>query len=76
MAPKSLRAHKCGVFVKQHKVQRRKRAWKHRETEAKRKKKSLECNLEDTKVEELSDIYVHMLITRNSIFIVLNFLMG
>lgn len=36
MAPKSLRAHKCDVFVKQQKVQRKKRAWKHWETEAKR----------------------------------------
>lgn len=38
MAPKSLGAHKCDVFVKRQKVQRKKRAWKHKETKAKRKK--------------------------------------
>lgn len=50
MAPKSLRAHKCGVFVKQHKVQRRKRAWKHRETEAKRKKNHLSATWKTPKL--------------------------
>lgn len=37
-APKSLGAYKCDVFVKQQKVQRKERAWRDRETEAKRKK--------------------------------------
>lgn len=33
IAPKSLRAHKSGVFVKQQKAQKRKRAWKEKETD-------------------------------------------
>lgn len=33
IAPKSLRAHKSDVFVKQQKAQKRKRAWKEKETD-------------------------------------------
>lgn len=35
IAPKSLRASKSYVFVKQQKLRKRKRAWKEKETEAK-----------------------------------------
>lgn len=33
IAPKSLRAHKSDVFVKQQKAQKRKKAWKEKETD-------------------------------------------
>lgn len=33
IAPKSLRAHKSHVFVKQQKAQKRKSAWKEKETD-------------------------------------------
>lgn len=35
IAPKSLRAHKSDVFVKQQKAQKRKRAWKEKEADFK-----------------------------------------
>lgn len=70
-APKSLRAHKCNVFVKQQKVQRKERAWRDREAEGKGN-----SNLNDTKqgVEQLADFHLFNRLTiHNGWFVTSNF---